>query len=41
MLCTNQASSTVTVFAHDAATGRLSEKPQTFNVDTPMCVAFA
>jgi 6-phosphogluconolactonase len=41
LLCTNQVSSNVTVFAHEAATGRLSEKPQSFAADTPMCVAFA
>jgi len=30
----------VTVFAHDAATGKLSEKPKTFASDTPMFVSW-
>jgi 6-phosphogluconolactonase (cycloisomerase 2 family) len=28
----------VTVFAHDAATGKLSETPKTFAAETPMFV---
>ena len=41
LLCANQGTSTVTVFAHDAATGRLGETPKSFVVDTPMFVQFA
>ena len=40
LLCTNQASNTITVFAHDAATGRIHEHPQTFAAETPMFVLF-
>ena len=41
LVCTNQGtgvagSGSVTVFAHDAATGRLSETPKTFAAETPM-----
>jgi 6-phosphogluconolactonase (cycloisomerase 2 family) len=39
-LCANQATSTVTVFAHDPATGRLGETPKSFVLDTPMFVQF-
>ena len=43
LVCTNQGtgvsgSGSVTVFAHDAATGRLSETPKTFAAVTPMFV---
>ena len=43
LVCTNQGtgvsgSGSVTVFAHDAATGRLSETPKTFAAETPMFV---
>lgn len=41
LLCTNQSSSTVTVFAHEPGTGRLSETPKRFAAESPMCVAFA
>jgi 6-phosphogluconolactonase len=40
LLCANQGTSTVTVFAHDPATGHLAEKPKPFPVDTPMFVQF-
>jgi 6-phosphogluconolactonase len=40
LVCANQGSSTVTVQAHDPATGRLSGKPASFPVDTPMYVHF-
>ena len=40
LLCANQGTSTVTVFAHDPATGRLGETPKSFVVDTPMFVQF-
>ncbi len=40
LLCANQGTSTVTVFAHDPATGRLAETPKAFVVDTPMFVQF-
>jgi 6-phosphogluconolactonase len=40
LLCANQATSTVTVFAHDPATGRLSETPKSFVLDTPMFIQF-
>ncbi len=40
LLCANQGTSTVTVFAHDPATGRLAEKPISFAIDTPMFVQF-
>jgi 6-phosphogluconolactonase len=37
LLCCNQESpGSVTVFAHDAATGRLSARPKTFAAPTPM-----
>jgi 6-phosphogluconolactonase len=39
-LCANQGTSTVTVFAHDPATGRLAETPKSFALDTPMFVQF-
>jgi 6-phosphogluconolactonase len=43
LVCTNQGtgvagSGNITVFAHDATTGRLSETPKTFAADTPMFV---
>jgi 6-phosphogluconolactonase (cycloisomerase 2 family) len=43
LVCTNQGTGTaesgsVTVFAHDAATGRLSETPKTFAAESPMFV---
>ena len=40
LLCANQGTSTVTVFAHDPATGRLAETPKSFAIDTPMFVQF-
>ncbi len=40
LLCANQGTSTVTVFAHDPATGRLAETPKSFVIDTPMFVQF-
>jgi 6-phosphogluconolactonase len=40
LLCSNQGTSTVTVFAHDPATGHLAETPKSFAVDTPMFVQF-
>ena len=40
LLCMNQGSDSVTVFAHDAKTGRLSERPKTFKAESPMCVVW-
>jgi 6-phosphogluconolactonase len=40
LLCANQVGSTVTVFAHDARTGKLSGPVQTLATDTPMFVQF-
>ena len=40
LLCTNQGSSTVTVFAHDARTGELRGPVQTIASDSPMFVQF-
>ncbi len=45
LLCMNQGSDSVTVFAHDAKTGKLGDgtpgaKPKTFKADSPMCVEF-
>jgi len=41
LMCCNQgAPGSVTVFAHDAATGRLSETPKTFEANTAMFVAW-
>jgi 6-phosphogluconolactonase len=45
LLCMNQGSSTVTVFKHDAKTGKLgagaaNEKPTVFPAETPMCAAW-
>ena len=40
LLCANQGTSTVTVFAHNPATGHLAETSQAFVVDTPMFVQF-
>jgi 6-phosphogluconolactonase len=40
LLCANQGTSTVTVFAHDPATGHLAETPKAFVLDTPMFVQF-
>jgi 6-phosphogluconolactonase len=40
LLCANQGSSTVTVFPHDTTNGKLSERLQTFPLDTPMFVQF-
>jgi 6-phosphogluconolactonase len=40
LLCANQGTSTVTVFAHDPDTARLAETPKSFVVDTPMFVHF-
>jgi 6-phosphogluconolactonase len=38
LLCANQGSSTVSVQAHDPATGRLSGKPRSYPVNIPMFV---
>jgi 6-phosphogluconolactonase len=40
LLVANQVGSTVTVFAHDARTGKLSGPVQTLAADTPMFVQF-
>lgn len=40
LLSMNQSSSTVSVFAHDAATGRLETTPRVFAADTPMCAVW-
>ena len=40
LLCTNQGSSTVTVFAHNARTGELRGPVQTIASDSPMFVQF-
>jgi 6-phosphogluconolactonase len=40
LLCANQGTSTVTIFAHDPATGRLGETPKSFVLDTPMFIQF-
>jgi 6-phosphogluconolactonase len=40
LLCSNQGSSTVTVFAHDTATGKIEEQPKTVEANTPMFVQF-
>jgi 6-phosphogluconolactonase len=40
LLCANQGTSTVTVFAHDPATGHIAETPKSFGLDTPMFVQF-
>jgi 6-phosphogluconolactonase len=40
LLCTNQGSNTITVFAHDPATGRIHEHPQIFSAEIPMFVLF-
>jgi 6-phosphogluconolactonase len=40
LLCANQGTSTVTVFAHDPATGRIAETPKSFVIDTPMFIQF-
>jgi 6-phosphogluconolactonase len=40
LLCANQGSSTVTVFAHNPATGHITETPQTFPTETPMFFQF-
>ncbi|MGA8938682.1 MAG: beta-propeller fold lactonase family protein, partial [Acidobacteriaceae bacterium] len=40
LLCANQGTSTVTVFAHDPATGRLGKTPKAFGIDTPEFVQF-
>jgi len=40
LLCSNQGSSTVTVFAHDPSTGRIDEQPKTVEANTPMFVQF-
>lgn len=45
LVCCNQGAGAtpvgnITVFAHDAATGRLSEKPKTFAAETPMFTLF-
>jgi 6-phosphogluconolactonase len=40
LLCMNQGSSTITIFAHDPTTGHLSYTPKVFPAQTPMCVHF-
>jgi 6-phosphogluconolactonase len=40
LLCANQGASTITVFAHEPATARLTEAPKTFALDTPMFIQF-
>jgi 6-phosphogluconolactonase len=40
LVCTNQGSNTITVFAHDAATGRIHETPHTFAAENPMFALF-
>jgi 6-phosphogluconolactonase len=40
LLCANQTNASVTVFAHDPATGHLAETPKSFAVDTPMFLQF-
>jgi 6-phosphogluconolactonase len=40
LLCANQGSSTVTVFSHDTATGKLGDTPKSYALDTPMFVMF-
>jgi 6-phosphogluconolactonase len=40
LLCANQGSSTVTVQAHDAGSGRLSGRPVSYPVEIPMYVHF-
>jgi 6-phosphogluconolactonase len=45
LLCMNQGSDSVTVFAHDAKTGKLGDgtagaKPKMFKAESPMCVSF-
>ena len=40
LLSMNQGSSTVTVFAYDAATGRISPQPRSYAADTPMCAVW-
>jgi 6-phosphogluconolactonase len=40
LLCAHQGSSAITVFAHDTATGKLSESPKTFTAETPMFIQF-
>ncbi|MGA7158747.1 MAG: lactonase family protein [Acidobacteriaceae bacterium] len=40
LLCANQGTSTVTVFSHDPATGRLGDTSKAFAIDTPMFVQF-
>jgi 6-phosphogluconolactonase len=45
LLCMNQGSDSVTVFAHDEKTGKLGDgtaaaKPKTFRAESPMCVSF-
>jgi 6-phosphogluconolactonase len=40
LLCANQGTSTITVFAHDPATARIAETPRSFVLDTPMFIQF-
>jgi 6-phosphogluconolactonase len=40
LLCAHQGSSAITVFAHDAKTGKLSDNPKTFAAETPMFIQF-
>ena len=41
LVCANKDSDTATVFARDAATGRLTRTPQTLVVPQAVCVLFA
>jgi len=38
LLCANQGSSTVSVQAHDPATGHITPTPKSFAADTPMFI---
>jgi 6-phosphogluconolactonase len=40
LLCSNQASSNISLFAHDAAKGTLTPTGKSFSADTPMFVQF-
>jgi 6-phosphogluconolactonase len=40
LLCANQGSSTVTVFAHDPGTGRIDPTPHTYPTEIPMFIQF-
>ena len=40
LLCSNQGSSTITVFAHNPSKGELTATGKSFAADTPMFVQF-